>query len=92
MFSGLTLATKTAHASISMAQRGTLTRMWDYSPALVVFLAILWALAVFGVACVAYLAMSDRRNAAQRNAYIPSEPSIFTVEISVPTVNLRKVS
>lgn len=76
-----------AHIALSMAQRGTLTRMWDYSPGLVIALATLWCIAAFLVACIVHVHMSEKRTIAQRNAVL-FDASRQTAK----TINLRKVA
>jgi len=83
----LTLPVKIAYTACDASQRGTLTRMWDYSPGLVVTLAILWCLAAFLVACLVHVRLTDRRVARQRDAYTPLHDTCHETQ----TVNLRKV-
>ena len=77
---------KHANAALSMVQRGTLTRLWDYSPGLVIALAIMWFLAIGTVALLMHVHVLDRKIARKRNTVIPS------AKTETKTVNLRKVA
>ena len=72
------------------AQKGTITRFWDTSPALCVFILAILTIALFLGACLVALAMHDRKVARQMNAYIPSERSLAdTIVDCVKTRNLK---
>lgn len=64
------------------AQKGTITRLWDFSPVFVVALGVVLALALALGACLVWLALDERREARLRNKvrndYVHARPLTTT--------------
>lgn len=71
------------------AQKGTVTRLWDFSPAFVVALGVVLALALALGACLVWLALDERRTQAIRNKRIPN---VRKARKTAKTRNMRKVA
>ena len=68
------------------AQKGTITRMWSACPLGVAFVMVCVVLAMVLGAALVYLAMVERTETRNLNAYIPSEPTLVS---GLATVNMK---
>lgn len=69
------------------AQKGTITRLWDASPAFVVTVGVMLAMALMLGASLVMLALHDRRVEALRNKRIPLPRKVR--ESAAKTVNMK---